>query len=190
MPVQERQPATGTRRQIGYFYHLRIGPKHLGGILVTNQIGVPLEFKYTDPVTAGELHKILYGSVLDRYIHETVIRDRLAREVRTEPEYFLTAYEDREFVSSVAGKEMMAIQRFKAAAGEISGPFTRIREREAIIELEDGQVLRLTFSTADDAQQHAMVTWLQEISRTMDILEPLERVTIALRSLCGDEKRG
>lgn len=175
---------------MGYFCHLKIDEKHLGGILVTNQIGVPLEFKYTEPVVATKLHKILYGSVLERYIHETVIRDRLAREVRTEPEYFIAPYEEREFLSAVGGKEMVAVQRFKAAAGEVSGPFTRIRDREAIVELEEGPVLRLAFSTTDDAQQHAMVTWLQEVGRTMDILEPLERVATALRSLCGEEKRG
>lgn len=190
MPVQEKQPTIAARRQVGYFCHLRIGEKHLGGILVTNQIGVPLEFKYTEPVTASELHKILYGPVLDKYIHETVLRDRLARDVRTEPEYFIAPYEEREFLSSVAGKEMMAVQRFKAAPGEVSGHFTRIRDREVVVELEEGPVLRLAFSTSDDSQQHEMVTWLQEVCRTMDILEPLDRVATALRSLCGEEKRG
>ena len=190
MPVPEKQPTNAARKQVGYFCHLRIGEKHLGGILVTNQIGVPLEFKYTEPVTASELHKILYGPVLDKYIHETVLLDRLVRDVRTEPDYFIAPYEEREFLSSVAGKEMMAIQRFKAAPGEISGAFTRIRDREAIVELEEGPVLRLAFSTSDDSQQHAMVAWLQDLGRTMDILEPLDRVATALRSLCGEEKRG
>jgi len=190
MSIVEKPSVNGTRRQVGYFCHLKIDQKHLGGILVTNQIGVPLEFKYTEPVVATKLHKILYGSVLERYIHETVIRDRLAREVRTEPEYFIASYDEREFLSAVGGKEMMAVQRFNATAAEAAGPFTRIRDREAIVELEEGPVLRLAFSTVDDAQQHAMVTWLQEVGRTMDILEPLERVATALRSLCGEEKRG
>ncbi len=190
MPIQEKQPTPAARRQVGFFCHVRIGEKHLGGILVTNQIGVPLEFKYTEPVAAGKLHKILYGPVLEKYIHETVLRDRLAHEVRTEPEYFIAPYEEREFLSSIAGKEMMAIQRCNATVGEVSGSFTRLRDREAIVELEEGQVFRLAFSTPDDSQQHAMVAWLQDVGRTMDILEPLERVATALKSLCGEEKRG
>ncbi len=190
MPVQEKQLTNAVRRQVGYFCHLRIGEKHLGGILITNQIGIPLEFKYTEPLTAGKLHKILYGPVLDKYIHETVLRDRLAREVRTEPEYFIAPYEEREFLSSIAGKEMMAVQRINASMGEVSGPFTRVRDREVIVELDEGPVLRLAFSTSDDSQQHEMVTWLREVGRTMDILEPLDRVATALRSLCGEEKRG
>lgn len=189
MSVQEKQPTNGSRTQVGYFCHLKIEEKHLGGILVTNQIGVPLEFKYTEPVVATRLHKILYGTVLEKYIHETVIRDRLARELRVEPDYFIVPYDEREFLASIMGKEMMAVQRFNAASGEVSGPFTRIREREAVVELEEGPILRLAFSTADDERQHAMATWLQEIGRTMDILEPLERIVTALKSLCREEKR-
>jgi len=191
MQVQERAVDNQSRNQVGYFRHLRIDEKHLGAILVTNQIGVPLEFKYTEPVTATRLHKILYGTVLEKYLHETVIRDRLGKEVRSAPAYFIASYDEKEFLGPVAETEMMAVQRYSVPPGEISGPFNRIREREAIVELEeDGVFLRLAFSTADENVQHKMAAWLQEISRTMDILEPLDRITSALTSLCGEPNRG
>src|SRR5262249_27850909 len=148
----------------------------LGAVLVTNQVGIPVEFKYTEPVVATKLHKILYGAVLERYLHETVIRDRLASEVTSGPEYVIAPYEEREFLGTLAGREMMAIQRSNLGPGEASGPFTRLREREAIIGLEDGQALRVVFSSDDDSTQHGMATWLQEISRTMDVFEPIERI--------------
>jgi len=177
--------------QVGYFRHLRIDEKHMGGILVTNQIGVPLEFKYTEPVTATRLHKILYGSVLEKYLHETVIRDRLGHEVRSSPTYFICSYDEKEFLGRVADREMMAVQRYSLPPGEVSGPFSRLREREAIVELEDDEVfLSLAFSTTDETVQHSMAAWLQEISRTMDILEPLDRITSALTNICGEVKRG
>jgi hypothetical protein len=190
MQVQER-PVTGTsRNQVGYFCHLRIDDRHMGAILVTNQIGVPLEFKYTEPVTATRLHKILYGSVLEKHLHETVIRDRLGREVRSSPSYFIVPYDEKEFLGSIGDKEMMAVQRYGLPPGEISGPFSRIREREAIMEIEEeGIFLRLAFSTADETVQRTMAAWLQEIARTMDVLEPLERITSALTSICGEAKR-
>ncbi len=191
MDNQQGFTATSTaRRQVGYFCHLRMEEKHMGAILVTNQIGIPLEFKYTEPVSATKLHKILYGSSLDRYLHETVIRDRLGREVRSAPEYFITPYDEKEFLGVMAGREMMAVQRFKPMQGENSGPFTRIREREAIVELDEGPTLRLAFSTSDDEVQRKMVDWLQEIGQTMDVLEPIERTTSALIALCGEEKKG
>ena len=191
MQVQEKPVINSSRKQVGYFSHLRIDEKHMGAILVTNQIGVPLEFKYTEPVVATRLHKILYGSVLERYLHETVIRERLGREVRSLPDYFIAPYEEKEFLGTVAEREMMAVQRCGLPPEEISGPFNRIREREAIIELEEDRVfLRLAFSTPDETRQHNMAAWLQEIARTMDVLEPLDRVASALTSLCGEAKRG
>jgi hypothetical protein len=189
MASQDRQLSFQNRKNVGYFCHLRIEDRHIGAILVTNQIGVPLEFKYTEPVTTTKLHKILYGSVLDRYIHETVIRDRLAHEIRSEPDFFIIPYIDKEFLGQIAGKDVMAIQRVGTGAGETSGPFTRVRDREAIIQLEEGPALRIAFSSMDDAIQHNLTTLLQELSRTMDILEPLERVATALKTLCADEKR-
>jgi hypothetical protein len=191
MAIQEKQVVSPSRKQIGYFCHLKMDERHMGGILITNQIGVPLEFKYTEPVTATRLHRILYGSVLEKYLHETVIRDRLGREVRALPNYFITGYDEKEFLGSVADREMVAIQKYNLPPADISGTFNRIREREAIIELgEDAEFLRLAFSTSDETVQLNIVAWLQEIARTMDILEPLDRITAALNSLCGEGKRG
>jgi len=191
MPIQEKQVTNPSRNQVGYFCHHRIDEKHMGAILVTNQIGVPLEFKYTEPVVATKLHKILYGSVLEKYLHETVIRERLGREVRSSPSYFITSYNEKEYLGLLADREMMAVQRYAAPPGELSGPFNRIRDREAIVELEEESIfLRLAFSSGDEAIQHAMASWLQEIARTMDVLEPLDRIASALTSICGDGKRG
>jgi hypothetical protein len=191
MNIQEKQAVNPSRKQVGYFCHLKLEEKHMGGILITNPIGVPLEFKYTEPVTATRLHKILYGTVLEKYLRETVIRDRLGKEVRTLPNYFITTYDEKEFLGPISDRDVMAIQKCSLPPGEITGPFNRIREREAIIELEEDSVfLRLAFSTSDETAQLNMVAWLQEIARTMDILEPLDRITTALTSICGEGKRG
>jgi hypothetical protein len=189
MPIQDKPGNSG--KQVGYFCHLKLDERHMGAILVTNEIGVPLEFKYTEPVTATRLHKILYGSVLEKYLHETVIRDRLGREIRSTPDFFITSYEEKEFLGSVSDREMVAVQKYSLPPGDLSGPFSRIRDREAIVELEDESVfLRLAFSTPNEAVQHNIAVWLQEIARTMDILEPLDRIVSALTSLCGEGKRG
>jgi hypothetical protein len=183
------RPGANHKRQAGYFSHMRFDERHTGAILVTNQIGVPLEFKYTEPVLVTRLHRILYGSSLERYLHETVIRDRLARDLRSEPEFFIAPYEEREFIGPMASREMIAIQRLNAGQNETTGPFTRVREREAIIEIEEGTQLRLAFSSADEALQNYAATWLQELGRTMDVLEPLERLSTALRTLCSNGKK-
>jgi hypothetical protein len=192
MQVQDTTAAGQSHgNEVGYFRHLRMDDKHMGGILVTNKIGVPLEFKYTEPVSATRMHRILYGSVLEKHLHETVIRERLVRELRSSPKYLISSYDEKEFLGPAGEKEMVAVQRCNLPAGEVSGAFSRIREREAIVELEEeGIFLRLAFSTADEAVQHTMAAWIQEIARTMDILEPLDRITSALTSICREPKRG
>ncbi|MBP1623385.1 MAG: hypothetical protein H6Q07_1405 [Acidobacteria bacterium] len=186
----DKPGATASRKQVGYFCHLRTGERHMGGILITDRIGVPVEFKYTEPVTTTRLHKILYGSVLEKYLHETVIRERLGREVRSSPDYFITGYEEKEFLGPVADREMVAIQKCAFPPEEVSGAFSRTREREAIIQLQDDAVfLRLAFSTPDESTQLGMAAWLQDLARTMDILEPLERISTALTSICGEGKK-
>jgi hypothetical protein len=189
MATTEQQGLNGSKRQAGYFCHLSVDDKHAGAIMVTNQIGVPLEFKYTEPIVVTKMHKLLYGSSLDRYLHETVIRERLARELQNIPEFFLAPYDEKEFIGPIAEKEMIAIQRIKAGQMDLTGPLTRLRDREVIIELEDGVLLRLAFSTLDDAVQRYAVTWLQELGRTMDVLEPLDRIAHALRNVCFDQKK-
>ncbi len=187
--TQERQTANENLRQVGYFCHLTTDRKHMGGVLVTNQIGVPLEFKYTEPVTTTKLHKILYGASLEKYVHETVIRDRLSREVRAMPDYFIAPYDEREFLGKMGGKEMMALQVLPSAQKEPGGPFTRVRDREVIVELEDGPTLRVAFSTSDESAQRSMAIWLQELARTMDVMEPLERVASALSTLHREDRK-
>jgi hypothetical protein len=168
-----------------------VDEKHMGGVLITNQVGIPLEFKYTEPVVATKLHKILYGSVLDKYLHETVIRDRLGAEIRMLPEYFIVPYDEKEFIGSIRNREMVAIQKYNVPPGEFSGPFNRIRDREAVIELvEESMLLRLAFSTSDETVQHNIAAWLQEISLTMNLLEPMDRITSALKSICGEGRKG
>ena len=162
----------------------------MGGILITDLVGIPLEFKYIEPITATRLHKILYGSVLEKYLHETIIRERLGSEIRTVPDYFITPYDEKEFLGTIVGREMVAVQKYNLPPEDLNGPFSRIREREAVVELaEESVFLRLAFSTSDETTQHNIAAWLQEASLTMDPLEPLERINAALTEICGEEKR-
>jgi hypothetical protein len=44
------------------------GPTYLGGILVVDKKGIPLEFKYVEPIRPSRLQAVLYGNTIDRYI--------------------------------------------------------------------------------------------------------------------------
>ena len=66
----------------------------------------------------------------------------------------------------------------------------RTRGREVVIASEDGGPgLRAVFSTSDEAIQQDMIAWLQNVAQTMDILEPLERIKAALKTLLGEQQK-
>ncbi len=174
-------------RQIGYFCYQNLHERHFGAVLVTNQIAVPVEFKYTEPIRCSSLHKILYGESLQRYLRQTLIRERLAEALESNAEFFIASYEERDFLTTIGGREMIAVESIGTGSTSTSEVFTRVRERQAIVTLEEGPQLRLAFSTVDDTLQRHIVSWLQELSRTMDLLEPMERVQHALKVLSAEQ---
>jgi hypothetical protein len=179
----------GAERTLGYFAHLALGERHLGAILVTNRIGVPIEFKYTEPVAVTRVHRALYGAVLQRYIHESLIRDRLATEVRSEPEFFLASFEEREFLGPIAGRPMIAIERGQPGAAPAGSGLARVREHEGVVGLEQGAPLRVIFSSPDEALQRQLAARLADLAQTLDLFEPFHRIRSALTLLCSDERR-
>ena len=175
-------------RQIGYFCYQNLHERHFGAVLVTNQIAVPVEFKYTEPIRCSSLHKILYGESLQRYLRQTLIRERLAEALESNAEFFIASYEERDFLSTIGGRAMIAVESIGVGStSPTSEVFTRVKDRQAIVTLEEGPQLRLAFSTADNTLQRHIVSWLQELSRTMDLLEPMERVQHALKVLSAEQ---
>ena len=48
-----------------------------GASLVVDQRGIPMDFRYTDPIRLSRLERILYGSALDVYLREELILQSL-----------------------------------------------------------------------------------------------------------------
>lgn len=65
---------------IGYLSVKKIDEKHVGGLLVVDESGIPHEFKYTDPIIPNQLQKILYGKSLETYLHVEIISKSLLKK--------------------------------------------------------------------------------------------------------------
>ena len=71
----------------GYVLSLSVAEDvFMGGAMVTDAYGLPLEFRYTEPVRATKLQRILYGDVLEKYIHGDVIAGNLIGRLDQKPE--------------------------------------------------------------------------------------------------------
>src|SRR6476619_674477 len=62
----------------------------LGGYLVTNSWGRPLEFRLTSPVQANRVQQILYGGTLDSYLCGELIGKTLIDKSTTPAAWIIT----------------------------------------------------------------------------------------------------
>ena len=75
--------------KLAYFMAVKEGASYLGGLLVTDPSGIPLDFRYTEPITPTRLQGILYGKSLEPHLKEEVIQKTLLKELKTAPDLFI-----------------------------------------------------------------------------------------------------
>ncbi|ODN30902.1 hypothetical protein [Fervidobacterium thailandense] len=161
---------------IGYLAVTKIDNKHLGGFLVVNDIGIPVEFKYSEPVTPTRLQEIIYGSSLEYYLHVEIIAKGLIQKSESRPEVILVQDPNLLFDKNIV--YVSALPQGVAEKREAS---------EAIINLS-GMSLKLMVSEnfkLDDT----VIEKIRELSSKIDILEPFDRIERALEYVCESQEK-
>ena len=74
---------------LGYFKMYSEKEMYLGGLMVVDSRGIPVEFKYTDTIKPSKLQKVLYGGVLEKYLKEEVIIGNLVDKLEIKPEIYV-----------------------------------------------------------------------------------------------------
>ncbi len=159
---------------------------YLGGVLVADEYGLPVEFRHTLPVRPTKLQRALYGNALDRYLRTVVITQRLVVGVEHDVPVVL-----------VSEPSLVGDARFPLAHLEESGvdPIGAPGVVEPFAGAAPGFLLQLR---ADEAPLR-LVTAAQphlypEIGRalhgaaeTMDLFEPMERVRAGLALIAAGD---
>lgn len=176
--------------RLAYFLAVKEGASYLGGLLVTDASGIPLDFRYTEPITPTKLQSVLYGKALEPHLKEEVIQRTLLKELKTPPDVFVVPAAD---LAASAGAEvkcpMVAMQRSQEPALPRIGEIFRVSPREVLAQLAEGAApLRVVFAAPQDlAGQDAVLQRLLQAGYHMDLTEPMERVAAALQSLVKGE---
>lgn len=77
--------------RLGFLTTLEVPEQgYVGGLLVTNRHGRPLEFQCTAPLKPNRTQEILYGSTLGPYVMGEVIARTLIEKVGVKPHLILT----------------------------------------------------------------------------------------------------
>lgn len=172
--------------KLAYFVAMKEGASYLGGLLLTDPSGIPLDFRYTEPITPTKLQSVLYGKALEPHLKEEVIQKTLLKELKSAPDLFiLPPAEMAGGWSGDARCPALAVQKTQEQPLARVGESFRVSPREVLLQVAEGAApLRVIFALSVDLPgQEAALGRLLEAAYLMDPVEPLERVAAALQTL-------
>jgi len=173
----------------GYLATLQESDAFLGGTMITDHHGIPIDFKYTDPIVPTEVQRIIYGSVLETYIRNHVLITALAKEIGVPPSFFIVKPEQLEAIQEAQELLVVAVQRTQFASLGDPGSVTRGKEGDCLVQSCHGpHPLRVAFGNVGSTRQKTILDDLVKLSKFMDVVEPLERLETALRSLYREKQ--
>ena len=193
-------PVEGATEQfrIGFLTAIELPQRgYVGGLLVTNHYGRPLEFQCTTPIQPNKTQRILYGPTLVPFILGELIGKTLVEKVGVKPDVILT--EDPNLLGL---REHVVIP--VACVSEISLPPADASyssaatdehpvENDAAMRFDNVQASNqigigrqlLRFHHAHRADRDKVAKKSHLIPQGADLLEPFERVREALKETTG-----
>ncbi|WP_437186201.1 hypothetical protein SH668x_003345 [Planctomicrobium sp. SH668] len=162
------QQANSNRFHLGFLRVAITEQGYVGGMLVTNHLGRPLEFQCTSPVRPNRTQQILYGPTLEPFICAELIGKTLYERLAVKPDMIMVQQENLLELRRQIDVPTACLIDGKPAdlADQLLIQFGR-------------QTMRLHSEYPEDVQT---LTPLQSrIPGDADMTEPLERVSDALK---------
>lgn len=159
----------------------------LGAILVTDEIGRPLEFRVTYPVKPTAVQRTLYGVSLIPHIGVELCGKPLYNLLQERPALLLV--ED---------------DRFLPLSTAIATPVARVRPVDGLSEYIEEDTKEVLLNSPDKRftsvavafpghyevhQRESIIRQLQDFLSRMDLIEPFQRIERALEVLADEDER-
>lgn len=142
----------------------------VGGILVTNQLGRPLEFQCTTPVKPNRTQVILYGPTLAPFVYAELIGKTLVARLDIKPQLVI-----------VDQPPLLDLRlHVPAPVGRLLDPASDVSVLPDETRLQCGRQ-HLVFHPDFPDDRDAAAERLAGLPGDADLREPLERVTEALK---------
>ena len=157
-----------------------------GGLMVTDGYGLPVEFRYSEPIQPTKLQQILYGASLHDYLKHEVIVGALLEQAETS--FDLLLVEDDSFLA-LENKKLQVLRVSDTSAPPLAEPgqYQSISGTELLLQTGLHQSpVRVQFNEASEDESQDITTLLSrliELGQKMDVVEPLQRIQRALEAL-------
>lgn len=149
-----------------------------GGLMVTDGDGLPVDFRYTDPVTPTRLQRALYGGVLDRYLRGHLLLGTLLDALEQRPSLLLV--DDRDLLDE-ASDDIPFVHVEQTGVDPIGEQGSQRDDGDGGVLIQTGASRTPLRVIAGPAEAQAdVVEAIASIAERIDVLEPAERVRNAL----------
>jgi hypothetical protein len=164
------------------------GDCFMGGLLTVNELGLPTEFLYSDPIQPSKLQLTLYGTTLGRYLMVDVLGKGLLEASQARGAPVIVGHSELLGLATRVKRPLCRLtQSSQRPLGE-PGTIRESRPEEFAAQLNDVQspyIVRIYDRINFAVDQHLPV--LVECAGHFDPLEPLERVRRTLEAIRQDE---
>lgn len=170
---------------LGYHAWIESASKEMSvaGFLVTNHRGIPIEFRYTDPVEMTETQRMLYGETNHEEALAVTMAASLWKSVQQKPRLLLVEdFAAGRLWEHLAGRNETRVAHMHIAPEDI---YLRALPGRVVMPVEaDGDRMAAIQSTpADPAALADIEAALSAASQTMRLDEPFERIEAILKGI-------
>ncbi len=172
--------------RLAYVKITTVGPgTFAGGLMVVDARGLPVDFKYTEPVVPSKLQQVLYGKSLDKHVRQDVIFKHLVERIDPRPTLILV--DEEGLLPLAAAAPLVYVVETRLAPLREVATLQATNEGEWLLQVaETGSPLRFRLPRAEAGDESRVAELLLEAARAgLDPVEPFGRVRSALELVCA-----
>jgi hypothetical protein len=166
--IQAASPKPNGPLTLGFLAVLQEPTGWLGGYLVTNGWGRPLEFRLTTAVQPNRVQTALYGTTLVEYLHADVIGKTLVEKTGTKPDLIVT---DSPPALALRARIEIPVISLAMQSGTLA-------ETVSLAHPRTGAALYLPLRF--EADRSAVTKLLERVDPAVDLAEPFARIREAV----------
>ncbi|MCE9566611.1 MAG: hypothetical protein K8U57_31700 [Planctomycetes bacterium] len=162
-------PPVSTPITIGFLTAMQESSGWLGGYLVTNSWGRPLEFRLTTAVQPNRVQTALYGPTLTEYVLADLIGKTLVEKTAAKPDLIVTDVPLALGLRSRVEMPVISVKLENVALPADTTAFTHSRSS-----------LGLLFLAKFASERDAIMKLLERVDPAVDLVEPFTRIREAV----------
>ncbi|MCX7796411.1 MAG: hypothetical protein N2380_07820 [bacterium] len=164
------------------------GPTYLGGILIVDKKGIPVEFKYVEPIKPSRLQTLLYGNTIDRYIRIETVGIPLVDAVEHKP-IILFIREEPFLEESKWSFPIVSVSRYKGEFLSNIGEFKELGDGEYLIKIDANPPVRIKIDRRFREKLEELINLFIEVGQNLDIIEPFSRLEEAIKFIWREQRK-